>query len=112
LLKTIVLYITAYLDPKQTSSGALAYAVGAGKACISTPYLYAKEVLKERRGVVVPFRDSKAIAEAVIDLWEYPDKKKEIEKNAYQYGRLMTWSNVALQHLNLFRAVLNKNGRS
>jgi len=108
-LKTIDIYITPYLDPKQPASGALAYALGAGKACISTPYRYAQEVLAEKRGILVPFRDHRAIAKAIIDLWENPIKRSEIEKNAYQFGRLMTWSNVALQHLDLFRAILKSN---
>lgn len=106
-LKTIDIYITPYLDPKQPSSGALAYAIGAGKACVSTPSLYAKEILAENRGVLVPFRGSKAIAEAVINLRDNPEKKNEIERNAYSYGRLMTWSNVALQNLDLFRTILD-----
>lgn len=112
-LKTIDIYITPYLDPQQPSSGALAYAIGAGKSCISTPYRYAKEVLDERRGILVPFRNSKAIAESVIDLWEKPSMKAEVERNAYEFGRLMTWSSVALQHLDLFQTVLDpdrKNG--
>lgn len=106
-LKTIDFYITAYLDPEQAASGALAYAVGAGKSCISTPYLYAREILAEKRGVLVPFRDAPAIASAVIDLWSNPEKKNNMEKKAYQYGRLMTWSNVAFQYLELFRTVLH-----
>lgn len=104
-LRTIDFYITPYLDPHQAASGALAYAVGAGKCCISTPYLYAKEVLAAKRGVLVPFRDSKATAQEVIALWENPDEKTTMEKNAYEYGRLMTWPNVALQYLDLFRIV-------
>ncbi|OGM13662.1 hypothetical protein A3A76_02810 [Candidatus Woesebacteria bacterium RIFCSPLOWO2_01_FULL_39_23] len=100
-------YITSYLDPQQASSGALAYAVGAGKCCISSPYIYAQEVLSHGRGIIVPFRDAKSIASAVIDLWENKDKKMKIEKDAYEYGRLMTWSSVALQYLDLFRTILH-----
>jgi len=107
-LKVIDIYITPYLDPEQSASGALAYAIGAGKACISTPYLYAKEILEHGRGVIVPFRNSQAITNAVIDLCKNPEKKLRIESKAYKFGRLMTWYNVALQHLQLFNEVLDK----
>ena len=107
-LKVIDIYITPYLDPQQSASGALAYAIGVGKVCISTPYLYAKEVLAEGRGIIVPFRNSQAIADAVLDICENPRKKSAIEKKTYKYGRLMTWYNVALQHLELFDEVICK----
>ena len=107
-LKIIDIYITPYLDPQQPASGALAYAIGAGKICISTPYLYAKEVLTEGRGVIVPFRNSQAIADAVINICNNPQKKLVMEKKTYKFGRLMTWYNVALQHLELFDKVLYK----
>jgi len=107
-LKVIDIYITPYLDPQQTASGALAYAIGAGKVCISTPYLYAKDVLAEGRGIIVPFRNSKAISDAVIDICENPQKKSKMEMKAYKFGRLMTWYNVALQHLRVFNEVLDK----
>lgn len=107
-LKTIDIYITPYLDPQQSASGALAYAIGAGKVCISTPYLYAKEVLAEGRGIIVPFRNSGAIADAAIDIFKNPQKKSAIEMKTYKFGRLMTWYNVALQHLELFDEVIGK----
>ena len=107
-LKIIDIYITPYLDPQQSASGALAYAIGAGKICISTPYLYAKEVLAEGRGIIVPFRNSQSIADAVIDICSNPQKKLAIEKKTYNFGRLMTWYNVALQHLELFDEVIGK----
>jgi polysaccharide biosynthesis protein PslF len=107
-LKVIDVYVTPYLDPQQSASGALAYAIGAGKVCISTPYIYAKEVLAKERGVIVPFRNSLAIADAVIDIFSNPQKKSAIEKKTYDFGRPMTWHKVALQHLNLFEEVIDK----
>ncbi|MEX1112156.1 MAG: glycosyltransferase family 4 protein [Candidatus Andersenbacteria bacterium] len=108
-LKTIDIYVTPYLEPQQVTSGALAYAIGAGKACISTPYIYSKEVLAEDRGILVPFRNAEAIAKAVIYLLEHPKRKEAIASHAYKYGRLMTWPNIAQSHLLLFRTVLQKN---
>lgn len=105
-LKTFDIYVTPYLEPQQVTSGALAYAIGAGKSCISTPYIYAKEVLGDGRGILVPFRNAQAIADAVTYLYEHPDKKKAVEEKAYQFGRLMTWPNVAQNYLNLFRTIL------
>jgi glycosyltransferase involved in cell wall biosynthesis len=88
-------YITPYLDPEQVVSGTLAYTVGAGKAVISTPYRYAKELLAEERGILVPFRDSKAIAEKVIYLLDNEAERDAMRKRAYMYGRNMIWSSVA-----------------
>jgi polysaccharide biosynthesis protein PslF len=109
-LKAIDIYITPYLDPHQSASGALAYAIGAGKACISTPYMYAKEILANGRGVLVPFRNSRAIASAVIDICKNPEKKLRIEKEALKFGKMMTWPNVALQHFQLFNRILGRQG--
>jgi len=108
-LKAIDIYITPYLDPHQSASGALAYAIGAGKACISTPYMYAKEILSDGRGIIVPFRNSRAIANAVIDIYKNPEKKLKIEREALKFGRMMTWTNVALQHFQLFSRVLGRS---
>jgi len=109
-LKAIDIYITPYLDRQQSSSGALAYAVGAGKVCISTEYLYAKEVLANKRGIFVPFKDSSSIAKAVINVWKDEKRKKAMQEKAYKYGRLMTWPSVALQHLDFFTETIKKHG--
>jgi len=108
-LKTIDFYVTPYLDSQQSSSGALAYAIGAGKLCVSTPYKYAKENLAENRGIIVPFRNSEAIAKAVIEMWKNQRKMKNMQKRTYEYGRFMTWTNVALRHLDMFEEVSKKN---
>lgn len=96
------IYITPYLDPEQVVSGTLAYTVGAGKAVISTPYRYAKELLDGGRGVLVPFRDSKAIAEKVLYLLDNETERNTIRKQAYLYGRSMIWPAVAQQYRESF----------
>ena len=101
-LKATDIYVTPYLNPEQIASGTLAYAVGAGKACISTPYLFAKEVLGSGRGILVPFRDYQKIGQKINYLLVHQNIRKEIEKKAHAYCKMMTWHNVALKHLNLF----------
>jgi len=91
-------YITPYLDPEQVVSGTLAYTVGAGKAVIATPYRYAKELLADGRGVLVPFRDSKAISEKILYLLDNEAETDAIRKRAYLYGRNMIWPAVAKRY--------------
>jgi glycosyltransferase involved in cell wall biosynthesis len=104
LLATDV-YVTPYLDPAQITSGTLAYALGAGKAIVSTPYLHASEVLADDRGVLVPFRDAGAIAAAVNGILEDPLRKRALEERAYAYGRATTWPAIGAQVLTLMRHV-------
>jgi glycosyltransferase involved in cell wall biosynthesis len=97
------IYITPYLNPAQIVSGTLAYTVGAGKAVISTPYWHAEEMLAEERGVLVPFRDSAALAEQVIDLLGNEAKRHSMRKRAYLYGREMIWPQVAGLYMKSFQ---------
>jgi glycosyltransferase involved in cell wall biosynthesis len=89
------IYITPYLDPEQVVSGTLAYTVGAGKAVISTPYRYAKELLADGRGYLVPFRDPNAIAEKILHLLDNEAERDAMRKRAYMFGRDMIWPAVA-----------------
>src|SRR5205814_5590314 len=65
-------YVTPYLDPTQITSGTLAYALGAGKAIISTPYLHAVEALADERGLLVGFRNEQQLAEATLRILDDP----------------------------------------
>lgn len=107
-LKALDIYITPYTDMNQTSSGTLAYALGAGKVCISTPYIYAKESLGKKRGIIIRAKSAAAISKAVIEVYKDQSERKEIEEEAYDFGRHMIWERVALDYLNLFKFALNK----
>src|SRR5881397_1001097 len=89
------LYVTPYLNEAQITSGTLAYAFGAGKAVVSTPYWHAAELLADDRGVLVPFRDSAAIAREVLALLRDETRRHAMRKNAYKLSREMVWGNVA-----------------
>jgi glycosyltransferase involved in cell wall biosynthesis len=96
------IYLTPYLNQEQITSGTLAYTVGCGKAVISTPYWHAEELLADGRGILVPFRDAKAIAEAVNRLLEDEAERHAIRKRAYLYSRHMIWPEVARRYLESF----------
>ena len=106
-LEATDIYLTPYLNPVQVVSGTLAYAVGLGKAIVSTPYLYAEELLADARGLLAPFRDSRAIANALGALLDDPWLRRTIERRAYQFGRQMTWPHVAREHAHVFETVLS-----
>ena len=96
------IYVTPYLKPEQSTSGTLAYAVGSGKAVISTPYLYARELLADGRGILVPPRDSRTITRAVVDLLSDDAKRLALCERAAAYGRSMVWPAVARRYLQSF----------
>ena len=96
-------YITPYLNPAQITSGTLAYAFGCGKAVVSTPYWHAQELLADGRGVLVPFRDSGAIAREVVALFKDEVRRHAMRKQAYLLGREMTWNHLAYEYLESFR---------
>jgi glycosyltransferase involved in cell wall biosynthesis len=96
------IYITPYRYEAQAVSGTLAYALGAGKAIISTPYWHAAELLAEGRGVLVPFEDSEAIATAAIELLNNEVARHAMRKRAYLYGRDTVWSKVAESYMSTF----------
>lgn len=97
------IYITPYLNAAQITSGTLAYALGAGKAVISTPYSYAEEMLAEGRGALVPFQDPAALADQVISLLDNDSERHAMRKRAYVFGRGMIWPQVASRYMETFR---------
>ena len=104
------LYLTPYLDEAQITSGTLAYAFGAGKAVISTPYWHAAELLSDQRGVLVPFGDPAAIAREVSGLLRDGARRKTMSENAYQLGRTMVWSKTAELYMACFEAARSQRG--
>jgi glycosyltransferase involved in cell wall biosynthesis len=96
------IYVTPYLKAEQITSGTLAYAVGSGKAAISTPYWYARELLAEGRGILVPWRDPGAIAAEVIALLSNEEKRLDLCQRAASYGSTMKWPVVAHRYLETF----------
>lgn len=97
------IYVTPYRSPDQIASGTLAFAVGMGKAVVSTPYLYAEEILSSGRGKLVKFGDSGDLSKTIIHLIENEAIRHRMRKRAYEYGRRMIWPEVGKQYIDLFK---------
>jgi len=107
-LQATDIYLTPYISPNQISSGTLIYALGAGKAVVSTPYYQAIEVLANDRGLLCKFQDSASIATGINRLLD-ESFRKEIQKRAYKYSRRFLWKNVARKYVNLIKTVTENN---
>ena len=99
------IYLTPYLNEAQVTSGTLAYVFGAGSAVVSTPCWHAQELLADGRGVLVPFRNSEAIAEGVCGLIDDPQRMERIRHDAYAMGRETIWPVVAQRYVKILQHV-------
>lgn len=106
-LQATDVYVTPYISPNQISSGTLTYALGAGKAVISTPYFHAQEVLAGGRGLFCKFKDSRSIADCLNKLLD-DDLRENIQAKAYKYSRRFVWSNVAKEYVRLFEQAITR----
>jgi glycosyltransferase involved in cell wall biosynthesis len=105
-LQATDVYVCPYDKKEQLSSGTVTYALGAGKAIISTPFYYAIEVLAGGRGLLCEFNNPESIAEGIRQLLENPERKAHMETLAYEYSQDMTWPRVASKYVSLFKEVI------
>jgi glycosyltransferase involved in cell wall biosynthesis len=108
LLATDVYITPYYANPHQITSGTLAYAMVTGKVIVSTPYLYAEELLADGRGFLYPFRDSARLSEIIGAVLTDPALFEATRQRAYEYGRSMTWQAVGIQYTKLFTEMLDE----
>jgi glycosyltransferase involved in cell wall biosynthesis len=98
------IYVTPYHSLKQLTSGTLSFAVGTGKAVVSTPYWAAEELLADGRGKLVPFGDSNEIAKAIVEILTNESLFYSLRRRAYDYGRSRTWPKIGQAYWKLFNA--------
>jgi hypothetical protein len=95
LLAATDVFVTPYTNREQSSSGALTFALAGGCAIVSTPFLYAEDMLGSGAGTIVPFGDSAALAEAVCGLIEHPERLAAARREARRVGAGLAWPSVA-----------------
>jgi glycosyltransferase involved in cell wall biosynthesis len=98
------IYVTPYLSREQLTSGTLSFAVGTGKAVVSTPYWAAMELLAKGQGKLVRFGDSKHTAKAIVEILQKDSLFYSLRRKAYEYGRSRTWPKIGQQYWKLFSA--------
>ncbi len=101
-LEATDIYISSSLNPNQTVSGTLSYALGSGRPAISTAFAQAKEDITNEMGILVDFKNPPAFTKAIIKLSDNKRLRLQMGKNAYFRTRYMTWENVALAYLKYF----------
>ncbi len=101
-LQAADVFVTPYPGAEQVVSGTLAYALGTGKALVSTPYAYARELLADGRGRLVPFGDSAALGREIRHFLLDRPARDAARRLAYRYGRQMTWQVVGATYRHLF----------
>jgi glycosyltransferase involved in cell wall biosynthesis len=104
-LQATDIYVTPYIGREQITSGTLAYALGCGRAAVSTPYLYAEEALAECRGLLAEFKDPDSLTRCVSMLLDDPGLRRRLQQNALEYGQHMSWPVVGARYADLFREV-------
>ena len=101
-LQATDIYIIPYPNREQISSGTLSYALSAGKAIVTTPFLHAEEIIAKEAALGCQFRDPRSIARSVTALIEDGKLLRKLSRNAYDYSRPMIWPNVAMNYVNSF----------
>src|SRR5690606_41490208 len=85
------MYVTPYPNENQISNGTLSFALGAGAAVISTPYIYARDLLAAERGLFFDFGNSAQLSAIIIELLQNLYLLSTYREYDRRHGYCMCW---------------------
>lgn len=95
LIRSADLVVLPYDSTDQVTSGVLVDAVAAGRPVVSTAFPHAVELLQSGAGLVVPQRDSVALAAAIRSVLTDPDLAASMAAEARRLAPDLSWTAVA-----------------
>lgn len=105
------IYLSPYPNKDQAVSGTLTFALGCGRAIVSTSYTYAVEVLKNGRGLLVSEADPDELARLIKMILGDKELKEKLQSNAYELGQKWLWPNIGKEYASFIRKILqNQKG--
>jgi len=108
LISASDLYVTPYPGMGQITSGTLAYAAGLGRPILSTPYVYALDLVQGREEMLLPYGNAETWSAKLIEVFTYPGMLADWERAISEIGRSMHWPHVGAQHLRLFHRIITQ----
>lgn len=102
------IYLSPYPNMDQAVSGTLAFALGCGRAIVSTAYAYANEVLREGRGLLAQEVDPRNIASLLEQILSSKELSDRLQNKAYKLGKTWTWANIGAEYTCFFKKILDE----
>lgn len=99
------IYLFTSKDPNQAVSGTFSYAISCGCPIISTPIPHAREVVRNDAGIIVDFENPQQLTDAVINLLNDEQLRKNISSNGLHRMASTAWENAAIAHAKLFEKI-------
>ncbi len=103
------IYLSPYPNMDQAVSGTLAFAIGCGRAIVSTAYAYANEALRDGRGLLAEKPDPENLAILLEQILSSQQLAEKLQARADKLGKTWTWSNIGLEYTDFFSKILSKS---
>lgn len=101
------IFLSPYPNKDQAVSGTLSFAIGCGRAIVSTSYSYASEVLNEKRGLLSSEANPEELAFLIETILTDPQLKSSLQKKALELGKTWSWPSIGKEYTKLFNQILS-----